>query len=447
MHSSSLENMQKCFERYVWGGWSRGRELIRVLDIGGADVYGSYADIFSETRFEYVAADVEPGPGGDLVLEDPYRLRYDDGTVDIAISGQVFEHVEFFWETFREMCRVVTPEGLIFLIAPSAGPIHRYPVDCWRFYPDAYTALARYGGVELIDCRLDDRGPWNDLVGVFSRTSYARPETNDLRRAALESGMNLYRRERAPVPMVVQPAAKKYEAVQGEQSYLEVMKAIHSALEPRFYLELGVRTGASLALASCPAVAVDPDADVAAAAAPNAVIVQEPSDFFFEFSARQAIEGRPIDLAFIDGMHRFEFALRDFMNIEAISTESSVIVIDDIYPNHPVQAANKRESRVWTGDVWKLYHCLRIYRPDLHLFPLKASPAGLLVIANLDPRNRVLWEQYNPVVRSYRDMDLMDNEMLILARQGSLSTTDERAFSALQGIREARTLLSAAAPR
>ena len=97
-------------------------------------------------------------------------------SVDLIVSGQVFEHMEYFWLTWREMARVVKPGGLIFLIAPSRGPEHRYPVDCWRYYPDGYRALARYGGFEVLDVHTDwqphaDPGsaPWGDTVGVFRK--------------------------------------------------------------------------------------------------------------------------------------------------------------------------------------------------------------------------------------------------------------------------------------
>ena len=53
------------------------------------------------------------------------------------------------------------------MIAPSRGRIHRYPVDCYRFDPDSYAALAKYTNSVLIDCWLDATSPWGDLVGVF----------------------------------------------------------------------------------------------------------------------------------------------------------------------------------------------------------------------------------------------------------------------------------------
>ena len=72
------------------------------------------------------------------------------------------------------MARVLKPGGLIFLLAPSRGPEHRYPQDCWRFYPDAYRALAKYTGMELLQVSTDwephadpESAPWGDTVGVF----------------------------------------------------------------------------------------------------------------------------------------------------------------------------------------------------------------------------------------------------------------------------------------
>ena len=67
------------------------------------------------------------------------------------------------------MMRVLRPEGLCYLIAPSRGEIHRYPADCYRFYPDGYRALAKYTRTQIIDCWIDTENPWGDLTGVFRK--------------------------------------------------------------------------------------------------------------------------------------------------------------------------------------------------------------------------------------------------------------------------------------
>ncbi len=37
------------------------------------------------------------------------------------------------------------------IVAPSAGKVHRFPLDCWRFYPDSWAALCGYVGLELLE--------------------------------------------------------------------------------------------------------------------------------------------------------------------------------------------------------------------------------------------------------------------------------------------------------
>lgn len=172
MHNSSFEHMRRLVAEYI-----RRERPLDAVDIGSYDVNGSYRTLFDAPGWHYTGIDLEAGPGVDIVLDSPYRLPFRTASVDLVLSGQAFEHVEFFWLTWLEMIRVLKPGGLVFLIAPSRGPEHRYPQDCWRFYPDGYRALAKFGGCELIEVSTDwepDADPgsaaWGDTVGVF-RTS------------------------------------------------------------------------------------------------------------------------------------------------------------------------------------------------------------------------------------------------------------------------------------
>lgn len=158
--------MRRCYERYV-AGTDLERPGVSVLDVGGADINGSYRDVFSGPQFRYIGADLAAGPGVSVVMDDPYRLPFEDHSVEIVLSGQMFEHCEFFWLAFAEMIRVVKPDGYVFLIAPSIGPHHQFPVDCYRFLPDSYRALAKYADCRLVDVWWDETGGWHDLVGVF----------------------------------------------------------------------------------------------------------------------------------------------------------------------------------------------------------------------------------------------------------------------------------------
>jgi hypothetical protein len=171
MHGHSMKNMDICIKRYL----EPLRQLtpakkLKVIDIGAQDVNGSYRALFDEAAYDYIGADLAPGKGVDLEMRDPYRIPIQDDFADCVISGQMLEHNEFFWLTFAEMMRISNHTGYVFLIAPSKGFIHRYPVDCYRFYPDSYAGLAKYTNGILVDCWMDMQSEWGDLVGVFVKS-------------------------------------------------------------------------------------------------------------------------------------------------------------------------------------------------------------------------------------------------------------------------------------
>ena len=177
MHLSSFEHMQDIANRFLVK-----ESPISVLDIGSYDVNGSYKPIFQRGGNRYTGLDMVAGPNVDIVPASTYQFPLASNSFDLIVSGQTFEHTEFFWVTWLEMVRVTKPNGLIFLIAPSRGPEHRYPQDCWRFYPDGYRALAKIGKCELLEVSTDwtphpdpDSSAWGDTVGVFKkskRTTY-----------------------------------------------------------------------------------------------------------------------------------------------------------------------------------------------------------------------------------------------------------------------------------
>lgn len=431
MHASSLENMQKAYDRYVKEFISKSNKTnINLIDIGGANVNGSYADIFSIPQINYKAVDIYPGEGIDVVLKDPYVLPFDNDEIDIIISGQAFEHVEFFWDLFVEMSRVLSKDGLLILIAPSSGPIHRYPVDCYRFHPDAYTSLAKYAKINLIDVWMDNKGPWNDLVGVFTKQTikkYNCKENNIFH----DIEPNRYEQILVQSNVLQKSVEPEAEIMQGEINYLKVLNKLHTDINPKLYLEVGVREGDSLQLSNAKSIAIDPSPSINFELNENHNLYKITSDDFFEFYAKDILKEK-IDLAFIDGMHLFEFALRDFMNIEKYSKPNGIIVVDDIYPNHFIQAKRKRSSLVWTGDIWKLQACLEKYRPDLKVIALNTFPAGTLIVGNLNPNDKVLEKNYNEIVAEFKDIELSSNNNRIIARQGAQQPTSKYLWAVIK---------------
>ena len=141
MHDSSILRMQWFVKQFAS---KLPEKKIKVLDVGSYDVNGSYKHLFDEDRYEYTGMDMAAGPNVDIVLENPYDWNtIETDSFDIVISGQAFEHVEFFWITMAEMTRVIKKDGLLCLIAPNGFSEHRCPVDCYRFFTDGMVALAR----------------------------------------------------------------------------------------------------------------------------------------------------------------------------------------------------------------------------------------------------------------------------------------------------------------
>jgi cephalosporin hydroxylase len=216
-------------------------------------------------------------------------------------------------------------------------------------------------------------------------------------------------------------AAKRREAeelVRGSVPYLDALATIHRLLSPAFYLEIGVNRGRSLQLAKGRAVGVDPAYKLDIQLPPSTTFVNATSDDFFD-SAKELLAGDAPDLVFIDGMHLFENALRDFINAERVAARHGLIVIDDVIPNHPAQAARQRRTMRWTGDVWKLRAILGRYRPDLRMLALDTSPVGMLMVAGLDAANRVLSAEYASIVRAYRR--ITEPPPTAFSREGAVS--------------------------
>lgn len=195
------------------------------------------------------------------------------------------------------------------------------------------------------------------------------------------------------------------------QNYLEVLEALHDVLEPEWYLEVGTQRGTSLCLANCNAIAIDPQFMLN-----TEVVLQKPSLHFLQLPSDDAFASeffskmKPrIDFAFLDGMHLFEYILRDFVNTERNANKSGVIAIHDCIPFNRTMAKrtwDKSETRQWTGDVWKIIPVLRALRPDLKLQVLDCAPTGLLLISDLDPGNDTLAKSLDKVIADNIEVDI-----------------------------------------
>ncbi|MER9406663.1 hypothetical protein NKI36_21755 [Mesorhizobium caraganae] len=178
--------------------------------------------------------------------------------------------------------------------------------------------------------------------------------------------------------------------------YLEALSSIHRILRPANYLEIGSRFGHSLALSEAPSIGIDPDFEIRVPLKAPTRLFAETSDDFFKRDVA-ALVGGPVDLTFIDGMHNAEFALRDFINCERASHAQGVIVIDDVLPRDIAHTSRKRNTQVWTGDIYKLVTILRKFRPDLTVDAYDVEMKGLCIVSGLRPGDTTLMDAYRDI--------------------------------------------------
>jgi hypothetical protein len=171
----------------------------------------------------------------------------------------------------------------------------------------------------------------------------------------------------------------------------EFLAALHLALKPKVYLEVGVQYGHSLVLADAAEVAygIDPEPLLFAAPQnqlPNQRVYSMTSDEFFA----QGYLSEPIDLAFIDGSHLVEDAMVDFVNVQKHMRPGGVIVFDDVLPySEAIATREMPPGGDWTGDVWKCYFILgEMYTGhQINTAPILVNtwPTGTMVLLNVEP--------------------------------------------------------------
>ena len=202
------------------------------------------------------------------------------------------------------------------------------------------------------------------------------------------------------------------------EDYHVVLQRLHQALRPRTYLEIGSRNGLSLQLSECASIAIDPAFDLrvdVVGAKPECHLYKQTSDTFFGSRNPSQIFGASIDLAFLDGLHLFEYLLRDIGNVERHCRRNSVLVLHDCVPVE-TGLARRDEAEItpladhhagwWTGDVWKVVPILRKHRPDLALHAIDAHPTGLILITGLDPASTELSSAYYGILEEWRKVTL-----------------------------------------
>lgn len=198
MHDTALKFGQVFFNTYL-----HGKSGLTIIDLGAQDVTGSLKSVAPPGN-KYIGVDFVEGKGVDVVISDPYSLPFDNDFADVVVSSSCFEHSEFFWLVYNEILRILKPAGLLYLNVPSNGPFHRFPVDCWRFYPDSGIALQNWGRRSGYEVALlesftgrQENDVWNDFVAVFLKDEKYVVQYPDRMQSQVSVCMNALARERS----------------------------------------------------------------------------------------------------------------------------------------------------------------------------------------------------------------------------------------------------------
>lgn len=233
------------------------------------------------------------------------------------------------------------------------------------------------------------------------------------------------------------------------KSYAGVLKLLNNVLSPRRFFEIGTRGGQSLRQFACDAVCVDPRffiKDDPILTRKRTFFFQMSSDAFFAEYQPSKLLGGPIDIAFLDGFHRYEYLLRDFINTERECHGNSLIILHDCLPPHPFMTRRSGNDGVrisamldgkgedaavskeltaedlaaasletddvdqskeaagdapaepkkmgWSGDVYRMLFILKQFRPDLRVTYYDCPPTGLVVVSRLNPSSTELSDKY-----------------------------------------------------
>ena len=82
MHVSALKHGQLFFDTYL------GHEAaVTIVDIGAQNINGSLRQC-APLGCRYIGVDFVPGPGVDMVLDDPYHLPFADASVEVVVSSE-----------------------------------------------------------------------------------------------------------------------------------------------------------------------------------------------------------------------------------------------------------------------------------------------------------------------------------------------------------------------
>lgn len=145
--------------------------------------------------------------------------------------------------------------------------------------------------------------------------------------------------------------------------------------------------------------------------------IEKTSDDFFAQDAAKLFADRKVQVALIDGMHEYGFALRDVENTLKYATDDAVLILHDCNPATKQSASSFEDWKAsgyayqWNGDVWKAIVHLRSLRKDLTSFVLDTD-FGLGIVVKKKNDRPLSFTKEQIARLTYEELDANRKEWL-----------------------------------
>lgn len=92
----------------------------------GIEVFADQATVARQRGIEVAELDLETEP-----------FPWEDGTFDVVVANQVFEHLKNVWLPMSEMARVLKPDGHLLFSVPNLSSFHNRVMLAFGFQPSS----------------------------------------------------------------------------------------------------------------------------------------------------------------------------------------------------------------------------------------------------------------------------------------------------------------------
>ena len=120
-----------------------------LLDLGAGRL--AWKSLLQEKTTRYWSSDLTREHADlDLICDASRGLPFADASLDTLFCCSVLEHTPEPWDAFREMWRILVPNGVAIVSLPFVLHLHDEPHDYYRFTWHGFQYLAEKAGFEVM---------------------------------------------------------------------------------------------------------------------------------------------------------------------------------------------------------------------------------------------------------------------------------------------------------